>query len=134
MAKKIKETPEDAPKKGRGRKIKTVEALIEDIAAKRKSLKSIFLSGDFISLRELESLFTKAMASEMGVNHTNFTAKFRTPVNFSLHEIHRLAHYIGIDPQLISKQADMEIASNKDLQVKLKKFKSVKDMKQYNSK
>lgn len=134
MAKKVKASSAEVPKKGRGRKTKTVEDLKQDIATKRLSIKSIFESGSLTSFRELESLFTKAMANEMGVSHTNFTSKFRNPVNLSLHELYRFAYYIGIDPQLLSQQIDKEISNNRDLQLKLKKFKSVEDMKQYNSK
>ena len=134
MAKRTKGAPLEVPKKGGGRKTKTVEDLKQDIATKRLSIKSIFESGSLTSLRELESLFTKAMANEMGVSHTNFSGKFKNPVEFSLKELYRFAYYIGIDQKLISDQADKEISANRTLVADLKKFRSVQDMKQYNSK
>lgn len=120
------------PKKGR--KVKTIDDLQKEIVAKCLSIRSILESGNSIRLRELESLFSKAMADELGFNHGRFIDKLRNPIKFSMFEIQRFACYTGSDPGKITRLVNEEIKSNTNLQKKLRKFKSVADLKQYNQK
>lgn len=126
-------TGSDSPK-ARGRKTKSLEELKQDIASKCLSIKTLIETGKLSRLRDLEPLFSKAMADEMGVNHTRFSNKFRNPIDFGIKEIYRFALYIEIDPQLIFKYIGKDISQASDLLSKLKKFKTVEDMRQYSSK
>lgn len=131
MAKKLKPSePEKTVK--RGRKIKTIEALEADIRSQRLSIKSMVNSGDLASLKQLEPLFTKAMADELGVNHGSFTDKLRNPIKFSYKDIHRLGLYFDLNPDKLSAQINLEVRSNSSLIEKLSKFKKVRDLRQYN--
>lgn len=134
MAKKTKTSPIDDLKKARGRKTKSIEELKQDIGSKRLSIKTLIETGKLTRLRELEPLFSKAMADEIGVNHTRFSSKFRAPVDFGVKEVYRFALYIETDPQLFFKQIGKEISVSSDLLSKLKKFKNVEDMRQYTTK
>lgn len=60
--------------------------------------------------------------------------KLRNPIKFSMFEIQRFACYTGSDPGKITRLVNEEIKSNTNLQKKLRKFKSVADLKQYNQK
>jgi hypothetical protein len=131
MAKRVK--PRKSKETKRGRKVKTLEGLSEDIKTKCLSIKSIIDSGNLKKLKELEPLVSKAMADELGVNHGRFLEKLRNPVKFSIKEIHRFANYVGTDAEKFTDQINLEIKMNGDLVAKLHKFKSIKDMKQYNS-
>ncbi|SFW82745.1 hypothetical protein [Chitinophaga sancti] len=117
----------------RGRKVKTIEGLREDIQSKCLSIKSIMDSGNLKKMRELEPLFSKAMADELGVNHGRFLDKLRNPIKFSLKDLHRFAYYVGSIPEKFTDQANHEIKTDKDLASKLHKFKDIQDMKQYNA-
>ncbi|NCT73963.1 MAG: hypothetical protein GXC78_05490 [Chitinophagaceae bacterium] len=118
-------------KQKRGRKVRTLENLQEDIKSKCLSIKSIIDSGNLNSLKELEPLFSKAMADEMGVNHGRFSDKLRNPVKFSVSDIQRFAYYVGSDPDKLALQVNLEIKKDEGLVLKLKKFKSIHDLKQY---
>ncbi|MFN4313282.1 MAG: hypothetical protein ACK4E0_03240 [Chitinophagaceae bacterium] len=129
MSKRTKEILPVKPK--RGRKVKTLENLQEDIKSKCLSIKSIIDSGNLNALKELEPLFSKAMADEMGVNHGRFSDKLRNPVKFSMIDVHRLAYYVGFEPDKLTNQINLEIKNNKAVVSKLKKFKNIEDLKQY---
>lgn len=131
MAKANKKENQIKPK--RGRKIKTIEDLKEDIKAKCLSIKSIIDSGNLKTMKELEPLFSKAMADEMGVNHGRFAEKLRNPIKFSVFDIYRFAYYIKIDPMKLLTQINLEISADKSLFKVLGKFKSISELKQYNS-
>jgi|GEM_PF-2260618 len=131
MAKSIGKTASSKSKKGR--KVKTLADLQEDIKSKCLSIKSIIDSGNLEKLRNLEPLLSKAMADEMGVNHGRFSDKLRNPIKFSVYEIHRFAIYVNADPEKLSKQVNLEIVSNKKLLDELKEFKSIQTLKQYSS-
>jgi hypothetical protein len=130
MAKRKK--PPKSKETKRGRKVKTIEGLIEDIKSKCLSIKSIIESGNLKKLRELEPLVSRAMADEIGINHGRMLEKLRNPVKFSIKDIHRFANYVGSHAEKLTDQINLEIRSNSELVAKLHKFKSVKDMKQYN--
>jgi hypothetical protein len=117
----------------RGRKIKSIENLKEDIKSKCLSIKSIIESGNLKAMKELEPLFSKAMADEMGVNHTRFGEKLRNPIKFSVYDIYRFAYYVDADPTKFSTQINDEITADKTLLKALATFKSISDIKQYNS-
>jgi len=131
MAKQSK--PANATDGKRGRKIKTIEALREDIQSKCLSIKSIMDSGNLKKMRELEPLFSKAMADELGVNHGRFLDKLRNPIKFSIKDLHRIAYYVGSNPEKFTVQANLEIIADKELTSKLHKFKDIQEMKQYNT-
>ncbi len=131
MAKTSKK--ENIIKAKRGRKKKTLENLRMDIRSKCLSIKSIIDSGNLAKLKELEPLFSKAMADEMGVNHGRFSDKLRNPIKFSIADIHRFAYYVDSDPNKLSMQVNLEIQSDKKLQKDLHQFRSIEDMKQYGS-
>ncbi|PVD54113.1 hypothetical protein DC498_01610 [Terrimonas sp.] len=131
MGKSISKTVSEKPKKGR--KVKTLEDIQEDIKSKCLSIKSIIDSGNLNALKELEPLFSKAMADEIGVNHGRFSNKFRNPVKFSVSDIHRFAYYIGFEPDKLSSQINSEIRLNKSLVSALKEFRKIKELKQYKS-
>jgi len=117
----------------RGRKTKSIEDIKEDIKSKCLSIKSIVESGNLKAMKELEPLFSKAMADEMGVNHGRFGEKFRNPIKFSVYDIYRFAYYVGTDPAKLSMQINLEISADKNLLKELTLFKSISDIKQYNS-
>jgi len=117
----------------RGRKIKSIEDIKEDIKSKCLSIKSIVESGNLKAMKDLEPLFSKAMADEMGVNHGRFGDKFRNPIKFSVYDIYRFAFYVGTDPNKLSMQINHEINADKNLIKGLTSFKSISDIKQYNS-
>ncbi|MBN8877038.1 MAG: hypothetical protein J0I32_05785 [Sphingobacteriales bacterium] len=131
MAKSVSNTVSVKPKKGR--KVKTLEDIQEDIKSKCLSIKSIIDSGNLNRLKELEPLVSKAMADELGVNHGRFSDKLRNPVKFSVIEIHRFALYVKADPDKLMKHVNQEILSNSKLMKELSQFRSIKDLKQYNS-
>jgi hypothetical protein len=131
MVKSTKKQPQIKPK--RGRKFKSIENLKEDIKSKCLSIKSIIESGNLKALKELEPLFSKAMADEMGVNHTRFGEKLRNPIKFSVYDIYRFAYYVDADPIKLSMQINNEITADKNLLKGLDSFKSISDIKQYNS-
>lgn len=131
MAKSVKKHEQFKSK--RGRKTKSIEDLKEDIKSKCLSIKSIIESGNLKSMKELEPLFSKAMADEMGVNHSRFGQKLRNPIKFSVYDIYRFAYYVDTDPAKLSLQINLEISADKNLLKELVKFKSISDIKQYNS-
>ncbi|ACU60480.1 hypothetical protein [Chitinophaga pinensis] len=134
MAKSTRNSTESDSPKARGRKTKSLEELKQDIASKCLSIKTLIEAGKLSRLRDLEPLFSKAMADEMGVNHTRFSNKFRNPIDFGIKEIYRFGLYIEVDPQLIFRYIGKEISQANDLLSKLKKFRTVEDMRQYSSK
>ena len=129
MAKKSIKVNTTKPK--RGRKTKTLQNLKDEIKSKCLSIKSIIDSGNLKSLKELEPLFSKAMADEMGVNHGRFSNKLRNPIKFSVFDLHRFANYVNVDANRLSLQINIEIQSDKKLLLELKKFKSIHELKQY---
>ncbi len=129
MAKRLKTVQSKEPK--RGRKVKTIDDLKEDINSKCLSIKSIIDSGNLKKLRELEPLVSKAMADELGFNHGRFSEKLRNPIMFSMKEIHHFGYYVGVDAGKITDQINLEIKGNGPIVTKLKKFKSIGDFKQY---
>ena len=129
MAKSKTELKPDKIK--RGRKKRTLASLQEEIKSKCLSIKSIIDSGNLKALRDLEPLFSKAMADEMGVNHGRFLDKLRNPIKFSIYDLHRFANYVNIESGKLSAQINDEITCDKKLQIELSKFRSVKDLKQY---
>jgi hypothetical protein len=130
MAKRIKQAQSKESK--RGRKVKTIDDLKEDISSKCLSIKSIIDSGNLKKLRELEPLVSKAMADELGFNHGRFLDKLRNPIKFSIKEIHHFAYYVGVNAEKVTDQINLEIKANGQLVSKLSKFKSIQDLKQYN--
>lgn len=131
MAKSVKKHEQIKPK--RGRKTKSIEAIKEDIKSKCLSIKSIIESGNLKAMKDLEPLFSKAMADEMGVNHGRFGQKLRNPIKFSVYDIYRFAYYVDTDPTNFSRQINLEIGADKNLLIDLAKFKSISDLKQYNT-
>lgn len=131
MAKSISKIT--TPKTKKGRKVKTLESIKEDIRSKCLSIKSIIDSGNLKALKELEPLFSKAMADEIGVNHGRFSDKLRNPVKFSVSDIHRFAYYIGFEPDKLSLQINSEIRINKSVVSTLKEFKKIEELRQYKS-
>ena len=129
MAKSKTELKPDKIK--RGRKKRTLTSLQEEIKSKCLSIKSIIDSGNLKALRELEPLFSKAMADEMGVNHGRFLDKLRNPIKFSVYDVHRFANYVNTDVEKLSVQINLEINNDKKLKTELSKFKNVRDIKQY---
>lgn len=122
-----------SPKAKKGRKVKTLESIQEDIKSKCLSIKSIIDSGNLKALKELEPLFSKAMADEIGVNHGRFSDKFRNPIKFSVSDIHRFAYYVGLEPDKLSLQINNEIRINKSLVSTLKEFRKIEELKQHKS-
>lgn len=118
----------------KGRRVKTITELVADIAARKLSIKAVIEGGSWNMLADIEPLITKAMASEIGTNHTKLAIKLRNPIKLAVNDVIRLSLYLSVDANLIFLQITKEIKSNKDLRSKLNTFKSVKDMKQYNTK
>ena len=131
MSKSVKK--QEQIKAKRGRKTKSIEDLKEDIKSKCLSIKSIIESGNLKAMKELEPLFSKAMADEMWVNHGRFGEKLRNPNKFSVYDIYRFAYYVGTDPSKLSAQINLEISVDKNLLKGLVLFKNISDIKQYNS-
>lgn len=131
MTKRSKIIPQAKSK--RGRKVKTIESLQEDIKSKCLSIKSIIDSGNLNTLKELEPLFSKAMADEIGVNHGRFSDKLRNPIKFSVFDIHRFAYYVGFEPDKLSSQINSEIRLNKILVTELSQFRQIQELRAYKS-
>lgn len=131
MAKSVAQ--QEQIKAKRGRKTKSIENIKDDIKSKCLSIKSIIESGNLRTMKDLEPLFSKAMADEMGVNHGRFGIKLQNPIKFSVYDIYRFALYVGTDPTKLCMQISLEIAKDKELLKKLALFKSISDIKQYNS-
>ncbi|MGN8035653.1 hypothetical protein ACTJJ0_11250 [Chitinophaga sp. 22321] len=132
MAKSISATSKKSSTKGR--KTKSLEELQLEIESKCLSIRTIIESGRWSKLRELEPLISRAMADEIGINHTRLITKLRNPITFSVQEVNRLAFYVGTNPDLICQQVNVEIKKNEQLYKKLLIFRKIADMKKYNSK
>lgn len=117
-----------------GRSRKTLAEIKEEIELKKNSIKTIIESGKWASLREIESLITRAMADELRVNHTRFTGMFRAPQKFTFEIIHKFCYYIDTDPNLFSLKVNSEIAKNIALTKKLKEFNDIREIKAYTTK
>lgn len=130
MAKKAAKSKKAGTNKG-GRKVKPVEDIKRDISSKCLSIRTIISTGALGKLSELEPLFSKAMADELGVNHGRFQAKLRNPVKLTMTEIHRFANYTQTDVEKLTRIVNAEIMKNKAIMTILTKFRSVEKMPQY---
>lgn len=115
----------------KGRKSESLEVKLEKIKSGLISIRDRFETGKIERLKNLEHLFTTAMAKELGVNHSRFISKFYNPITFSFKEVYRFAYYVGFDPQLMIAQMAKEIQEDRSLDAKLKQFNSIKDIQGY---
>lgn len=121
--------PKGSPATKKGRKRKTLEESVAEIASKKVLIKSIIESGTWSKLRDVATLIPKMMAEEMGFNHTRLVTKLRNPINLSVKDAVRMSFYFTVDPLLILGQVLKEINSNKELVSKLDKFKDLKELR-----
>ncbi|HEU0228745.1 MAG TPA: hypothetical protein VFQ86_13480 [Arachidicoccus soli] len=124
MGKAIIRKPKvDKPRKGR--KKKSIQDVAAEIKTKSLSIKSLIENSRIKTLKEIEPLFTKSMADQLGVNHGRFIDKLKNPIKFSAKDIFRFAYYVDLNPTEIINQVKDEIESNQLLVEKLKKFKAI---------
>lgn len=124
MGKAIIRKPKvDKPRKGR--KKKSIQEVAAEIKTKSLSIKSLIENSRIQTLKEIEPLFTKSMADQLGVNHGRFIDKLKNPIKFSTKDIFRFAYYVDLNPTEIINQVKDEIENNQLLVEKLKKFKAI---------
>ena len=122
MAKNQHQANKPAPIK-KGRKKKTPLEVREAMAAKALSIKSTIESGNLRKLKDIEHLFSKAMADEIGVNHGRFIDKLKNPIKFSVKELFKFAYFINTEPDNLLGLVIQEIKTNKEITQKLQKGK-----------
>lgn len=141
MTKEIKNSTKKKPKSAakikektpnKGRKHKSLEVKLEEIQSDCISIRDRFELEKVNKLKDLEHLFSDAMAREMGVNHSRFITKLYKPITLSFRDVYRFAYYVNFDPKLMVSQVAKEIEEDRKLESELKEFKSIRDMKQYN--
>lgn len=121
----MRKKAENGGQEHKGRKTKTVQEMEAEVKTKLNSLKSFLESGSFDKLGDIEHLFSKVMADQLGVNHGRFIYKFKHPILFSVKDLFRFAYYVHIRPELIFNQVQKEIAGDQALNIKLNKFKAI---------
>jgi hypothetical protein len=119
-----------APAKGKGgRKEKTLQKRIDEAKAKRHSIKGLFETHEIVQLKEIEFLFMKSMADQIGINHGRFIDKLKNPVKFSMKDIYKFSYYVDIDPSMMIRQVQKEVEANREVVEMLKKVKPIKEKK-----
>lgn len=108
---------------GGGRKTKSIEERTNEVSTKRHSIKALFESQGFQQLGQIEYLFTKAMADQLGMNHGRFIDKLKNPVKFSVKDLYKFAYYTGIAPVAMLQQVSKEVERNRQVVAELKKIK-----------
>jgi hypothetical protein len=112
-----------------GRKEKTLQKRIDEAKAKCHSIKGLFETREIIQLREIEFLFMKSMADQIGVNHGRFIDKLKNPIKFSMKDIYKFSYYVDINPSMMVRQVQKEVEANGEVVEMLKKVKPIKEKK-----
>lgn len=90
----------------------------EEKKTKYLALKSMFLSGQVLRMKDIEKIYPTMVAKDLGINHGRYINKLYKPQEFSIKHIVVLAHLLEIDPQIIIKIIFTQLNSQRTLKKK----------------
>lgn len=72
----------------------------------------MFIAGSVRKMRDIEDLYPTRIAKALGINHSRYIEKLRTPGDFTFKHIWKLAKLLEIDVQLVIDVIKSELSQS----------------------